>query len=96
MRRNDPKRDAVTKNMTVDVGVLLDERGDRIGRRMALLGSVLWFGVLTVLMEGAPGVAAVSRPRSFTVARTGRAPAASRPRAHGTDHPVLIAPTTPS
>ncbi len=30
--------------------------GDRIGRRLALLGSVIWFGVLTVLVAFADGV----------------------------------------
>jgi AAHS family 4-hydroxybenzoate transporter-like MFS transporter len=31
--------------------------GDRIGRRLALLGSVVWFGLLTVLVAFADGVA---------------------------------------
>ena len=56
--------------------------GDRLGRRVALLGSVVAFGVLTILVSFADGVAMLtccgSSPGSASAARC-RTPRRSRP-----------------
>lgn len=39
--------------------------GDRVGRRLALLGSVAWFGALTVLASAAPDVTTLTALRFF-------------------------------